>query len=102
MLFRSEASVAQNQAFHFQLYRMSGSVVLPPIIESLWLQIGPYIRKSAEYFDARDGRGAEFHVAALDALKRHDATGVRRAIESDINRFFDLCDRLSSTSQSAA
>src|SRR5258707_300298 len=70
---QAELSVAQNQAFHFQLYRLSGSTVLPPMIEGLWLQIGPFIRKSAEYFDARDGRGAEFHIAAVEALPRRHA-----------------------------
>jgi DNA-binding GntR family transcriptional regulator len=91
---RPDLSVEQNQAFHFHLYRLSGSKVLPPIIEGLWLQIGPYIRRSAEAFDARKGRGAEFHVEALDAMRRRDAAGVRRAIEGDINRFFDLCHNL--------
>ncbi len=86
----AELSVARNQAFHFQLYKLSGSSVLPPIIEGLWLQIGPFIRKSAEYFDARDGRGAEFHIVAIDALKRRDGAGVRAAIEADINRSFDV------------
>ncbi|MGH7004883.1 MAG: GntR family transcriptional regulator, partial [Alphaproteobacteria bacterium] len=33
---RVEASVAQNREFHFTLYRISGSAVLMPIIESLW------------------------------------------------------------------
>lgn len=91
---RPDVSVEQNQAFHFGLYRLSGSKVLPPIIEGLWLQIGPYIRRSAETFDARGGRGAEFHVAALAALRRRDVKGVRAAIEGDINRFFDLCHDL--------
>ncbi|MCW5770332.1 MAG: GntR family transcriptional regulator [Rhodospirillaceae bacterium] len=91
---RPDVSVEQNQAFHFALYKLSGSKVLPPIIEGLWLQIGPYIRRSAEEFDARDGRGAEFHTAALEALRKRDVAGVRAAIEGDINRFFDLCHDL--------
>ena len=97
-----EQSVAQNQAFHFTLYRLSGSTVLPPIIESLWLQVGPYIRRAAEYFDAREGRGAEFHVAAIDALRRRDFPGLRAAIEGDINRFFDLCIEIEDTPKPAA
>lgn len=87
---RTEASVRQNYDFHFTLYRLSGSTALPPIIESLWLQIGPYIRQSAEYFDASRGRGAEFHRMALDCLRRKDVAGVRQAIERDIDRFFAL------------
>jgi len=87
---QAELSVAQNQAFHFHLYRLSGSTVLPPIIEGMWLQIGPYIRKSAEFFDAREGRGAEFHVEIMAAMQRRDGTKVRQAIEADINRSFDV------------
>lgn len=87
---RAEASVRQNRDFHFNLYRLSLSATLPPIIESLWLQIGPYIRQAAEIFDARDGRGAEYHLEALAALRRGDALAVRQAIETDIDRFFGL------------
>src|ERR1700719_2897534 len=39
----SEASAEQNRAFNFAIYRRSGSAVLRPIIESLWLQFGPYL-----------------------------------------------------------
>ncbi len=87
---RVEISVRHNHDFHFSLYHLSGSTVLPPMIESLWLQLGPYIRQSAEFFDASQGRGVEFHRLALDALRAHDPPAVRRAIEQDINRLFDL------------
>jgi DNA-binding GntR family transcriptional regulator len=98
---RADVSVAENQAFHFGLYRLAGSAVLPPLVESLWLQVGPYIRLAAEYFDGRDGRGAEFHLAAMKALKRGDPVRVRRAIEADIDRFFDLCRDLADADGSA-
>jgi len=87
---RVEASVAQNRDFHFTLYRLSGSAVLLPIIESLWLQFGPYIRRSAEFFDGREGRGAKHHTEALRALKRRDPAKVRHAIERDIQRVFEI------------
>jgi DNA-binding GntR family transcriptional regulator len=99
---RTEVSVARNQAFHMQLYRLSGSAVLLPIIESLWLQVGPYIRRAAEYFDARGGRGAEFHTAAIDALRQRDFVAVRAAIEADINRLFDICIELERVPNTAA
>ncbi len=88
-----ESSVSRNLEFHFRLYRISGSTVLPPIIEGLWLQIGPNIRRAAENFDARDGRGAELHIRTVESLKKGDIKGVRKAIEDDINRFFDLLAR---------
>jgi DNA-binding GntR family transcriptional regulator len=86
----SEASAEQNRAFHFQIYRKSGSVVLLPIIESLWLQFGPYLRVASERFDGREGRGTNFHVEMVDALARGDGAGARKALESDIGRAFDL------------
>lgn len=85
-----EASVAQNLAFHFALYRLSGSTVLPPIIESLWLQFGPHIRQAAEAFYAPDGRGSDHHRAVIAAMRRRDVSEVRMAIERDIARSFDI------------
>lgn len=85
-----ESSVTRNLEFHFTLYKISGSKVLLPIIEGLWLQIGPNIRRAAEAFDARGGRGAEMHIRAVAALRKKDAKVVRQAIEDDINRFFDM------------
>jgi len=46
----SEASAELNRTFHFTLYKQSGSTVLLPIIESLWLQFGPYMRVASERF----------------------------------------------------
>ncbi len=86
----SEASAEQNRAFHFTIYRESGSTVLLPIIESLWLQFGPYLRVASERFDGREGRGTNFHVEIVDALARGDAEAAREALESDIGRAFDL------------
>jgi len=86
----SEASSEQNRFFHFTIYRQSGSTVLLPIIESLWLQFGPYLRSASERFDGRDGSGTKHHVAILDALGVRDAEAARAALEADIGRAFDL------------
>src|SRR5882757_7851760 len=86
----SEASAEQNRAFHFTIYRQSGSTVLLPIIESLWLQFGPYLRVASERFDGREGRGTNFHLEMLDALSRGDGNAARGALEADIGRSFDL------------
>lgn len=86
----SEASAQQNRAFHFTIYRQSGSTVLLPIIESLWLQFGPYLRVASERFDGREGRGTNFHVEIVEALARGDAKAARAALESDIGRAFEL------------
>jgi DNA-binding GntR family transcriptional regulator len=86
----SEASAQQNRAFHFTLYRRAGSTVLLPIIESLWLQFGPYLRVASERFDGREGRGTNFHVEIVEALARGDAKAARAALELDIGRAFEL------------
>ena len=86
----SEASARQNRAFHFTIYRQSGSTVLLPIIESLWLQFGPYLRVASERFDGREGRGTNFHVEMVEALARHDGKAARTALERDIGRAFEL------------
>ncbi|MDP9087533.1 MAG: GntR family transcriptional regulator [Pseudomonadota bacterium] len=86
----SEGSAEQNRAFHFAIYRQSKSTVLLPIIESLWLQCGPYLRIASEMFDGREGRGTDFHVAIVDALARGDSRAARFALQSDIGRAFDL------------
>jgi DNA-binding GntR family transcriptional regulator len=86
----SEASAKQNRAFHFAIYRESGSTVLLPIIESLWLQFGPYLRVASERFDGREGRGTNFHVEIVEALARRDGAAARAALESDIGRAFEL------------
>lgn len=71
-----------NQLFHLTLYRAGEPQVLIPLIESLWLQFGPFMR-------ATIGRiGASYvldrHVEALAALERRDPLALRLAIESDI------------------
>jgi DNA-binding GntR family transcriptional regulator len=86
----SEESAEQNRAFHFTIYRQSGSSVLLPIIESLWLQFGPYLREASELFDGGEGRGTNFHLEIVDALSRADAVAARAALEADIGRAFDL------------
>ena len=86
----SEASAKQNRAFHFTIYRESGSTVLLPIIESLWLQFGPYLRVASERFDGREGRGTNFHVEIVEALARRDGDAARAALELDIGRAFEL------------
>jgi len=86
----SERSAEQNRAFHFAIYRQSGSTVLLPIIESLWLQFGPYLRLASERFDGGEGRGTNFHVEMLEALARGDGVAARAALEVDIGRSFDL------------
>jgi DNA-binding GntR family transcriptional regulator len=75
--------VPANRDYHFTIYRAAGSETLLSIIESLWLQIGPYINlltKSNNW-----GTSAVEHQAIHVALARRDQTAAYRALQSDIN-----------------
>ena len=86
----AEASAEKNRAFHFTIYKQSRSTVLLSIIESLWLQFGPYLRAASDRFDGRDGRGTNFHAALVEALARRDGHAARSALEADIGHAFGL------------
>jgi DNA-binding GntR family transcriptional regulator len=72
-----------NEEFHFELYRVSKSLVILPLIESLWMRMGPIIHIAIDRPEVT--WNASQHHAALLALEQHNADGVRRAIEEDIH-----------------
>lgn len=80
------AAVRANQALHFAVYRAARLPALVPIIEGLWLRIGPVLnldmRASPERL--RTGAAERSHAEMIAALEHHDAQGARRALESDI------------------
>jgi DNA-binding GntR family transcriptional regulator len=80
-----------NHDFHFHLYRAAGSAVLIPIVESLWLQSGPYVRAAAGLHDeAHDIPATHYHWALIEALERGDEAASAKALTDDIARSFNL------------
>lgn len=80
-----------NHAFHFLIYKGAASATLIPIVESLWMQSGPYIRAAAVVFDAQDGVAAtNHHHELIAAIETRDAAAARKALEADIGRAFGL------------
>lgn len=80
-----------NHAFHDHIYRSAGSPVLRPMIESLWLQSGPYVHAAAFLHDeTNDPAGTHHHWQLIKALERRDAAGAREALTQDITRAFNL------------
>ncbi len=80
-----------NHAFHDHIYRSARSNVLIPVIESLWLQSGPYVHAAAFLHDERnDPTGTHHHWALIDALERRDRDGAIAALTADITRAFNL------------
>ncbi|MGH7022860.1 MAG: GntR family transcriptional regulator [Caulobacteraceae bacterium] len=71
-----------NFAFHFSLYRANGRPTLNRLIETLWLQFGPYMR--VVYGRYGTANLVDQHHVALAAIEAGDANGLRRAIASDI------------------
>jgi DNA-binding GntR family transcriptional regulator len=74
--------LAANYRFHFGLYQVADSAVMLPIVESLWMQIGPFLNA---VFTRRGTRNAsDNHAEVLRALRRRDTLGVGNAIRSDL------------------
>lgn len=76
--------VRANNAFHAALYARAASPALMALVESVWLQTSPVMRRVY----GRLGTGAliDYHEAALDALVRRDADALAGSIRSDVEQ----------------
>lgn len=83
-----EGYVASNHAFHFTIYRACGTEVLVPLIESLWLRTGPFMR--VVYGRIGTSWVVDHHETALQAIERRDADGLAAAIRDDIREGMGL------------
>lgn len=77
-----EGYMSANHAFHFAIYRAAPSSVLVPLIETLWLQFGPFMRLVYEQLDM--DAIVDQHERAIEAIVAGDALRLRAAIEADI------------------
>ncbi|MEM7172729.1 MAG: GntR family transcriptional regulator [Pseudomonadota bacterium] len=81
---RRDASdyLAHHHTFHFTIYQKANSPALLAIVESLWLQLGPYLQS---LFDKRGAaRSPErHHRAILLSLKKRDASEASKLIAED-------------------
>jgi len=77
-----------NHDFHFTLYRRSGSEVLVPVIEALWLQYGAYLNLIINRPSAGEIEEHSHHLEIIAALRSGDRAGAHRALEADITRSF--------------
>jgi DNA-binding GntR family transcriptional regulator len=76
--------LTKNQQFHFTLYEAARSELLMPLIEPLSLQAGPIMYLSLISPDMPWDASA--HTDVVQALRRSDANGARRAVERDIRK----------------
>lgn len=77
-----EAMIETNLAFHAALYGSPPDNVLLPLIESVWLQIGPFMRMALADLDRH--YPVDRHAEALAAIEAGDEAALRHAIEADI------------------
>lgn len=75
--------MASNHGFHFSLYRACPSQVFVPMIESIWVRFGPFMRlmfpDAVNELDLSDRHGD-----ALSAIERQDEKALRDAIAADV------------------
>lgn len=71
-----------NQRFHFTLYGAAQSSAIFPIVESLWLQVGPFLNGVFNAVGTRNAR--DNHTQILKALRRCDAIAAGDAIAADL------------------
>ncbi len=78
------AYVRANNAFHATLYARADSPALMALVESVWLQTAPMMRRV--YGRLGTAALADYHGAALEALAARDAEALRAAIRQDIDQ----------------
>ncbi|POF34590.1 GntR family transcriptional regulator [Roseibium marinum] len=84
----AEAYMRLNHAFHFSIYRASGSKVLLPLIDSLWLQFAPFMR--TVYGRVGTASLVDRHKEAIRAVELRDKEALRSAIAADISEGMGL------------
>lgn len=77
--------LSRNLDFHFAIYEASQSEVLLPLIESLWLQFGPYLTRVKALAGDTMGTGDTYHRRVVEALRARDEEAAQRAIVADIS-----------------
>jgi len=85
-----EGYMTGNHAFHFEIYAAAPSRVMVPLIESLWLQFGPFMR--SVYGRLGTKVLVDHHVHAVDAIAARDAGRLAEAIRADILDGMKLID----------
>lgn len=71
-----------NQNFHRALYTANPHQVTLPLIESLWLQLGPFMRMATS--ELEEHYLVDRHNEAMSAIEKKDAYALQMAIAADI------------------
>lgn len=79
-----EGYMRSNFRFHFTIYEKAGQETLLALVESVWLQFGPFMRMAYGRFGTQ--KLEDFHETAVAAMRAGDQDKLKRAIASDINQ----------------
>lgn len=74
--------VEANFDFHRCLYEARPGTVMLPLIKSLWLRLGPFMRRAGETLS--ETYQVDRHAEALAAIVKQDAEALKAAIAADI------------------
>jgi len=88
-----EEYVRYNRQFHFLIYHHSPSVVLLPMVNSLWLQFSPFMRVVV----GRVGTQVmmDHHESVIESISENDAQGLQKALYNNIfNRMIIVKDEI--------
>jgi DNA-binding GntR family transcriptional regulator len=81
-------AIVENERLHFAIYRASGSDLLLSIIETLWLQSGPYVSSVMQSISTNSSMlhdsGLMHHFNILAALAKRDPEAACAAVQADI------------------
>lgn len=72
-----------NQQFHKVLYSLNPDQAVIPLIESLWLQLGPFQRQVIEHIDQVSAE--DHHKEMLSAMRARALSALCAAIEADVH-----------------
>jgi DNA-binding GntR family transcriptional regulator len=82
-----------NKDIHFLLYEAAGMPMLVPVIEALWLQIGPVLHLSLRMRANANARGRNpapnWHKRMILGLRKRDAAAARRGLVGDMTSAAD-------------
>ena len=93
-----------NEEFHFAVYRGAHSELLTSLIESLWLQVGPYLGYLVRAEDESALLAADLrsHAMLIEAIERRDPEAARAALVSDLKDANDIYRPFGSSSANEA
>ncbi|WP_346031538.1 GntR family transcriptional regulator [Erythrobacter westpacificensis] len=72
----------RNLAFHSCIYEARPASAFVSLIESVWLQMGPFMRRAL--VEIRNHYPVDRHIEALQAIRNRDRLALKIAIEADI------------------